>query len=247
VKYHLVKLNEKHLGIKRMKMKPDWDRFKEEWKFKISLNIAYLLVLLLGKSMRFKPVGRERLDRFHGKEGFIINSWHGQQLMGFYYFRKCGYYILSSMSRDGDYSSSIMRRFGWRIIRGSSSRGAVRGLIELLRVLREGAGIALTPDGPQGPLYHIEPGGLYLAQKTGAPIIPLAFVYDRKWVSAKSWDKFEIPKPFARCVAYFGEPFFVTGELDGPGLEVQKERLREAIHRANREGEEVLRQWQNGE
>jgi lysophospholipid acyltransferase (LPLAT)-like uncharacterized protein len=228
-------------------MKTNWNHVKNEWKFKITLNIAFLMVLLLGKSLRIRPVGREQLERFHGKEGFILHSWHGQQLVAFYYFRNCGYYILSSLSRDGDYSSSIMRRFGWRIIRGSSSRGAVRGLIELLRVLREGAGIGLTPDGPQGPLYHIEPGGLYLAQKTGAPIIPVAFVFDRKWVSEKSWDKFVIPKPFARCVAYFGEPFFITGELDEARLEAEKERLQAAIHRANREGEEVLRRWRKGE
>jgi lysophospholipid acyltransferase (LPLAT)-like uncharacterized protein len=215
-------------------------------KFLVSLNIAYLLVLLLGKSIRYRIIGREQLKEFHGKAGMILNCWHGQQLTGFYFFRRCGYYILSSLHRDGDYSSSIMRRFGWRIIRGSSSKGAVRGLIELLRVLRQGAGVALTPDGPTGPLYHIEPGGLYLAQKTGAPLIPVAFVYDRKWISQKSWDKFEVPKPFARGVAYIGAPLYVEGELDDQQLEREKERLREAIHTANRQGEEVLRQWING-
>jgi lysophospholipid acyltransferase (LPLAT)-like uncharacterized protein len=215
-------------------------------KFLVLLNIVYLLVLLLGKSIRYRIIGREQLKEFHGKIGMILNCWHGQQLTGFYFFRGCGYYILSSMSRDGDYSSSIMRRFGWRIIRGSNNRGAVRGLIELLRVLRQGAGVALTPEGSRGPRYHIEPGCLYLAQKTGAPLIPVAFVYDRKWVSQKSWDKFEVPKPFARGVAYFGAPLYIEGELDDQRLEQEKERLREAIHTANRLGEEVLRQWIKG-
>lgn len=198
---------------------------------------------LLGHSLRFRVVGREQLDRFHGKEGFILNSWHGQQLMGFYFFRGCGYYILSSLSRDGDLSSSIMRKFGWNIIRGSSSKGAVRGLIELLRALRQGAGVALTPDGPRGPIYHIEPGGLYLAQKTGAPLFPVAFAYDRKWISEKSWDLFVIPKPFARCVVYFGEPLFIREELTEAQLEIEKERLQKAIHEANHRAEEVLNEW----
>ncbi|HOJ78690.1 MAG TPA: lysophospholipid acyltransferase family protein [Bacillota bacterium] len=222
------------------------DNFRQKYKsFKIKaqIQILFWLVAFLGSTLRYKVIGREQLDEFHGKQGFIINTWHGQQLIGFYFFRGCGYYILSSLSRDGEYSSSIMRKFGWKIIRGSSTRGAVRGLIELLRVLKQGAGIALTPDGPQGPIYHIEPGGLYLAQKTGAPLIPLAFVFQHKWISKKSWDKFVIPKPFTRCVAYFGKPLFIDEELTEERLEIEKQRLQEAIHEANRCGEEVLKQW----
>jgi lysophospholipid acyltransferase (LPLAT)-like uncharacterized protein len=222
-------------------------KFKKRLKLRLAINFGYLLVGLLGISLRYRVVGREKLQQFLGKEGFIINTWHGQQLIGFYFFRGCGYYILSSLSRDGDTSSSIMRKFGWRIIRGSNYKRAVSGLIGLLQALRGGAGIALTPDGPRGPIFHIESGGIYLAQKTGAPLIPVAFVFDRKWVSEKSWDKFEIPKPFARCVAFFGEPLWIKAEkLTDPQLEIEKDRLREALHQANRDGEEVLRQWRTG-
>jgi len=211
----------------------------------LQVNLGFILVALLGMSLRFRVVGREKLQGGLGKKGFIINTWHGQQLIGFYFFRGCGYYILSSLSRDGDYSSGIMRKFGWRIVRGSSFKGAVQGLIELMKVLRQGGGIALTPDGPRGPIYHIEPGGLFLAQKTGAPLIPVAFVFDRKWVSGRSWDKFEVPKPFARCVAYFGEPLVVTEKLTGDQMEIWKQRLRQAIDQANLLGEEVLKEWLN--
>lgn len=197
----------------------------------------------LGRSLRFRVVGQEQLDQFRGKGGFILNCWHGQQLMGFYFFRRRGYYILVSHSRDGDLSGGIMKKLGWNIVRGSSSKGAVRGLIELLRALRQGAGVALTPDGPRGPIYHIELGGLYLAQKTGAPLIPVAFVFDRKWISKDSWDLFVIPKPFARCVVYFGEPLFIRDELTDDRLEAEKERLQKALHEANHRGEEVLKEW----
>jgi lysophospholipid acyltransferase (LPLAT)-like uncharacterized protein len=223
-----------------MELKP-----QQSLKLRLQINIACFLVWLLGRSLRYRVIGREQLERYHGKKGFIINSWHGQQLVGFYFFRGCGYYILSSMHRDGEISSSIMRKFGWKIIRGSSTKGGVRSLIELMRFLRQGEGTVLTPDA-QGPIYHIEPGGIYLAQKTGAPLIPLAFVFDRKWVSEKSWDKFVIPKPFARCVAYFGEPITITSELTEENLELEKKRLQDAIHEANRHGEEVLQQWRSG-
>lgn len=218
---------------------------KADFLLKFKINFAFCLVALLGRSLRFRVVGQEQLAEYHGKTGFIINAWHGQQLIGFYFFRRCGYYILSSLSRDGDFSSSIMRKFGWNIIRGSSSKGAVRSLIELLKVLRQGAGLVMTPDGPRGPIYHIEPGGLYLAQKTGAPIIPMAMIYDRKWIFRRSWDLFVVPKPFARCVAYLGEPLFIDAKLSEEQLELEKKRLQEAIHEANRSGEEVMRQWLN--
>ena len=227
-------------------MNPKFKQLKRRLKTKVTVAIAHLGVLLLGKSISYRVIGREQLDCYHGKKGFIINTWHGQQLIGFYFFRGCGYYILSSLSRDGDYSSSIMRKFGWKIVRGSSDKKAVSGLIELLRVLRQGAGMALTPDGPRGPIYHIEPGGIYLAQKTGAPIIPVAFVFDRKWISEKSWDKFVIPKPFSKCVAYFGEPLWFTEKLTETQLQIEQERVKQALHEANRRGEEVLRDWRKG-
>ena len=115
-------------------------KLQQSFKLRLQINIAYFLVWLLGRSLRYRVIGREQLDCYHGKKGFIINSWHGQQLVGFYFFRGCGYYILSSMHRDGEISSSIMRKFGWKIIRGSSTKGGVRSLIELMRYLRQGAG-----------------------------------------------------------------------------------------------------------
>lgn len=213
--------------------------------FRLQINIATVLVWLLGRSIRFRVIGHEHLERYRGKEGFIINAWHGQQLMGFYFFRGRGYYILSSMSRDGEISSSIMRKMGWKIIRGSTTRGGVHSLIELMKVLRQGAGTVITPDA-QGPMYHIEPGSIYLAQKTGAVLIPMALIYDRKWISEKSWDKFVVPKPFARCVAYIDTPLKITPKLTEEDMEIEKARLQAAIHEANRKGEEVLKQWLSG-
>lgn len=218
---------------------------KQSLFFRLQINIATFLVWLLGHSLRFRVIGREQLDYYHGREGFIVNAWHGQQLIGFYILRGCGYYILSSMHRDGEVSSSIMRKMGWKIIRGSSRKGGVHGLVELMKVLRQGAGTVITPDA-QGPIYHIEPGSIYLAQKTGAPLIPVALVFARKWISEKSWDKFVVPKPFTRCVVYFGTPLKVTAKLTEEDMEVEKKRLQDALHETNRKAEEVLKQWQSG-
>lgn len=237
------KLTEPTKNNKGIKVNKKLKKIKRNLESKLIPVLTPPLVTWLCKSLRYRVVGQEQLEQYRGKTGFIINTWHGQQMVGYYFFRNCGFYILSSLHRDGDYSSNIMGRFGWNIIRGSSFKGAVSGLLGLLKVIKQGNGVVLTPDGPRGPLYHIEPGGIFLAQKSGAPLIPLAFVFDRQWVSAKSWDQYVVPKPFAKCVAYFGEPLFVTGKLTDERLEIEKERLQAAIHDTNRRGEEVLKQW----
>ncbi|NLG83307.1 MAG: lysophospholipid acyltransferase family protein [Firmicutes bacterium] len=213
-------------------------------KLKLVSFWGWLLVGLLCRSLRY---------RIHDPEGWLAGPrrtarkiwacWHGQQLIGFYFFRRRGTGILSSLSRDGDYSSSILRRFGWRIFRGSSRRGGARGLLELLRFLRAGGEIALTPDGPRGPAYHIEPGILYLAGKTDSPIIPFAIAARPAWYAA-SWDRFLVPWPFARCAVYFGEPFRVKEEeLTAEKMPFLQASLATAIHRANQGAAEMLVAW----
>jgi len=203
---------------------------RRKLKQKIIIFAGWLLVKLLGLSIRFRQVGEEKLGDF--PKGYILACWHGQQLMGFYYFRGRGYVILSSRHRDADYSSSIMRRFGWRIVRGSSTRGGARSLIKLLRYLRKGVPVALTPDGPQGPIYHIEAGIVYLAQKTGLPIIPVAFAFQRaKYLD--TWDRFVIPYPFTRCIVYFGTPVFVPHCPDEERRQEEKNKVAAALHQAN--------------
>lgn len=212
-------------------------------KIKLFSFFVWLGTNVLCHTLRYRvhdPEGWLRgLRRRHSK---IWACWHGQQLIGFYIFRARGTGILSSLSRDGDISSSIMRLFGWRIMRGSSTRGGARGLLELLRFLKAGGEIALTPDGPSGPAYHIEPGIIYLAAKTGVPIVPLGLAARPAW-TAPSWDRFLIPGPFARCVVFFGPAFHVREQVGEANLPEIRKSLAEAIHQANRGAEELLFSW----
>ena len=104
---------------------------------------------------------------------------------------------LTSASKDGEILASFLQRFNIRPIRGSSSRRGAAALLEMRRLIREGYDVAITPDGPRGPRYHLNPGAVTLAQKTGALIMPIQVEYSRYW-QLKSWDGFQIPKPFAR-------------------------------------------------
>lgn len=134
--------------------------------------------------------------------------WHNRLLIVPYLFerflRGCAGVALTSASKDGDLLAAMLARFGGTAIRGSSSRRGATGWRELRRAVEAGAHAAITPDGPRGPRYHLNPGLLLLAQKTGVPIMPVRVRYSRK-LELKSWDGFQIPLPFARVDVIFDQ------------------------------------------
>jgi hypothetical protein len=116
--------------------------------------------------------------------------------------------ILTSASRDGALLSHLVARFGMESVRGSSSRKSVIALRNLQKKLEEGSDVAITPDGPRGPVYEISPGLVYLAAKSGIPVMTIQVDYERYW-ELRSWDKFRIPKPFSRVRIEFKEPLYL--------------------------------------
>ncbi len=150
--------------------------------------------------------------------------WH-QRLLGFGYshgrFRPR---ILISASRDGDLIARVSGGLGCVAIRGSSRRGPVGAIRGLLAVAKDGYDLAVTPDGPLGPLHVFQVGAVYLASQTGLPIVPLTVSYGRCW-RFKSWDRFILPWPFTWGVLHMGEPVFVPRDLDAAGLEAWRVRL----------------------
>jgi hypothetical protein len=139
----------------------------------------------------------------------IFAFWHRYQLMGLYEHRGRGVHALVSRSRDGEMIARALHRFGYRTVRGSSSRGGGAALAQLLDIVNAGDSVAFTPDGPRGPFRSIQPGVLAVASRTGAPIVPMAWAGSRV-KELKSWDKFLIPLPFGRYEMVFGEPLFLN-------------------------------------
>ncbi|MGZ5516956.1 MAG: lysophospholipid acyltransferase family protein [Limisphaerales bacterium] len=132
-----------------------------------------------------------------------------------------------SASRDGAFLASILEHFGMQPIRGSSSRRGAQALLEATGWLSDkGYNIAITPDGPRGPCYKIQEGIISLAQLTGRPIVPLGFE-GRPHFKARSWDKFQVPLPFASCNISFAEPIFVPRTAD----DAERERIRAEVER----------------
>jgi lysophospholipid acyltransferase (LPLAT)-like uncharacterized protein len=161
------------------------------------------LLRALARTWRFREVGRDgwRARRAAGRPT-VLALWHGQMLPLTAHHRGAGAAVLISEHRDGEIIARVVRAFGLETVRGSTSRGGARALLELVATLRAGRDVAVTPDGPRGPRHEFAPGALVAAHRAGAAVIGVAAHVDRAW-RLRSWDAFEIPKPFARItVAY---------------------------------------------
>ena len=173
-------------------------------KMRWIVRLGALFVRALAKTWRIQIVGDEglRAERDEGKP-VIITLWHGQMLPLLYRHRGERVAILISEHRDGEIIARIAAALGHRTVRGSTTRGAGRALLSLVRQVEAGRDIAVTPDGPRGPAKSFAAGALIVAQRTGAAIIPATVVAKSAW-RLKSWDSFMIPRPFARVIISYG-------------------------------------------
>lgn len=148
------------------------------------------------------------------KKPFIISMWHGDlmsQPYNYFAFRKNGNVkAMISQNRDGEIITKLVSHFKIGAVRGSSSNGAAKVLINALKELKDGNDIAITPDGPRGPRYSVADGVVVISQKSARDIVCFNSIPTKYW-QAKSWDKFVLPKPFGRIDFYISEPFSVEG------------------------------------
>jgi hypothetical protein len=161
--------------------------------------------------------------------------FHGSLFPLVYAHRDQGVCILTSLSRDGELLSRVLMKTGYRVVRGSSTRGGIKGLLEMTRVVAKGHDGGIAVDGPKGPRWKAKPGVLLLAQKTGSPIIPIGVGFGKAKRFDRSWDAFQFPYPFSRVVLRYGEPIWIEGDLTGRERDVEERLIRltdEAAQRA---------------
>jgi lysophospholipid acyltransferase (LPLAT)-like uncharacterized protein len=195
------------------------------------LGLGRGLVRALTATLRLREYRAAGLEaRWLAKQPVIYTVWHGQiLLLPYLYGRRLRIHALTSRSRDGEILARFIQGFGISIVRGSSSRGGARALLQLARAVRdEGADILIVPDGPRGPRHVAQGGAVMLAKVTGIPMIPVAFAASAKTV-LKSWDRFIIPHPFARAAVLFGEPIAVPRHADEDLLEAKRRELETAL------------------
>ncbi len=164
---------------------------------------APLLVKLLSWTWRIERLGEDNYREVREAEGTLFAIWHGRMLVGLAPHRSHGLTVLVSPSDDGSLIKSLLRRFDFGVVRGSSSKGGARALRELVGLLREGGRIVITPDGPRGPHQGMNEGLAWMAKATGFPVLACGLVCDRAW-HLPSWDQFTIPKFGARIAVVYG-------------------------------------------
>ncbi len=136
--------------------------------------------------------------------------------------------VLTSASDDGATVAAAMQCFGLGSVRGSSSRRGAAALVTLKKAIKTGQHVCITPDGPRGPCYQIQPGIVKLASVTGVPIIPFLVTYERYW-SLKSWDRFQIPKPFSQGKVTFGKEIRIPAKLTPEEFEIERKKVEEIM------------------
>jgi lysophospholipid acyltransferase (LPLAT)-like uncharacterized protein len=199
----------------------------EGWKARWLVALGFRLLQILARTLRYEMDDRAGVLGKPVEGNYIAALWHNRLLLISFVLKKFfpqrpGAGLISA-SRDGDMIADATRRFGFDVVRGSSSRMGASALLELSEVLVSGRDVLITPDGPRGPAYKLGPGIIFLAQKTGAPVVPVNMEYSSCW-RVKSWDRFIIPKPFSKVRVIIGPSQRISSTSSDE--EFERERLR---------------------
>ncbi|MEP6955971.1 MAG: lysophospholipid acyltransferase family protein [Chthoniobacterales bacterium] len=196
------------------------------------IAFGYHLLQLWARTLRFEIDDRAAVVGLPSGARYIGALWHNRLLLLPYVLRRFvperpGAALISA-SRDGDLLADLVKRFGFDVVRGSSSRRGASAMLRLAEVIREGRDAVMTPDGPRGPAYQIGPGLVFLAQKSGAAVVPINMEYSGCW-RLRSWDRFILPRPFSRVRVIFGSPYVVPPTSSDAEFESERLRLQNAM------------------
>lgn len=212
-------------------------------------RLVWLLLHVVGRTWRFEVTAEPTVTpAFHGftPSREIYCFWHQCVLACAYYYRSTGATIVISQSFDGELITRVLALFGYSAVRGSSSRGGALALRGLQDVLQASRPAIFTADGPRGPIYRAKSGPIRLAQATGAPIGCFHLQPEHCW-TLRSWDQFQIPKPFTRIVVSWGPWLRVPADATPETTETWRERLDRAIETARARAEQYLAARQDRE
>ncbi len=202
---------------------------RPKWHGRLAARLIWLVSSSVAATLRWSWRDETKLFENGGKEPVIFCLWHNRLALSLILFRR---YVqarqpqrkmaaLVSASRDGGMLARVLELFDVEPVRGSSSRRGPQALRELVSASERGRDLAITPDGPRGPCYVVQEGIISLAQLTGMAIVPASFHLSCKW-RLKTWDRFQVPLPFARCEVQLGPPVRIPRDAS----DAERERLR---------------------
>lgn len=219
--------------------KSAWAATELSWGQALAAGAGGAVLDALMRTTSVRTEGEENFRQFwDAGKPVVFSLWHGRLLPCTYHHRGQGVATLVSQHRDGEYITRLVAgKWGYTVVRGSSTRGGVEAVAEMIRLVKRGQSLAITPDGPRGPREKMKPGPILIAQRTGAPIIPVASGASRAWFFG-GWDRFLVPKPFARLQIAYGEPVFVPRKVDEDEITAIGEELERRMGALMRRVEE---------
>ncbi len=205
---------------------------------------GYALSKIIGATQRTRVINLRTVKTVFAKHGCAIFAfWHNRLFMIAYIYRRLfgmkDIVTLISSSRDGEHFVRALRFFRPFVVRGSSTRGGSVAFKLLVRKIKQGMDCIITPDGPRGPRYQVQPGTVALARLTGVPIIPVSYWSSRRIILG-TWDRFIATLPFGRTTYVFGEPLYCPAEATEMEMARLAERLKEGLLAASRRAMEDL-------
>jgi len=197
----------------------------------IALAIKLLMLSCRVVKIEGEEEQREAVERSSGRA--VYATWHQRMPYHFHFFGSRHLTIMISQSRDGEYGARIAQWGGFKNVRGSSTRGALRALKAIIDEIKAGEIGAMLADGPLGPPRVAKMGSVIIARETGSPLIPVLWGADRCWV-LNSWDRYLIPKPFAKVVIHYAKPIWVPASATKDELEQYRKLFEQRLNDVTR-------------
>lgn len=202
------------------------------------IRSAGFLVNVLLTTVKVNIENGENVRRLvDGNQNFVFAFWHGSMVIGWYLNRKNNCSALVSRSRDGDVLAHVLKKWGYEVVRGSSHVGGNEALEMLLQLIRRNYSLAITPDGPTGPIHKMKAGAVVTAKKGNVPIVLAGIGCNRKIVF-KSWDKFELPLPFSRVTAIYSDPIYFGEDMSYEETSLKIIECEELLNRLQKDAQE---------
>lgn len=179
----------------------------------IGIRFASAAIRFLLITLRIKVINGEAISNLaREKKNFVAAFWHGSMMIGWFLHRSGNAAALVSQSKDGDVLAAILEKWNYNVVRGSSSTGGSDALTAMIFLMREDYSLVITPDGPRGPICKMKAGAVITAKRSNVPFFLVGIGIKNK-IILKSWDRFEVPKPFSKVVAIYSDPIFIDENL----------------------------------
>ncbi len=203
--------------------------FKKRFLIRAADLVFYALIRIIGRTVRFEVEGWDNwLAATRDGGAPIYTCWHDRVFLATYFWRERRIVVMTSQSFDGEYIARFIQRFGYGASRGSSTRGGIGALVEMIRLVRAGCPAGFMIDGPRGPRHVAKMGATLLAKKTGRPVLPFS-VNAARHREMSSWDRCQIPLPFTRARVLIAPPIYVPADADEQLLAVKHAELQRAL------------------